>query len=262
MSSILHILNGDSALDGFNQTGLDGDVMVWREVLSEGPLQENISSASFWNARAKWISQTFHEIPDGYQHKVINELGKLNGDYNEINLWFDFDLHCQVNLLGVLQMLKQKTDMSAPEIYLICLADCLQFNNARGLGELNGDQFEELFDAREQLNEWEFELATEAWQLYVNGDATELQKWHNENSFWGGVPLLKPALQAHLKRIEVNADGLSYIEQKLLDIYNSGIKSRHEIYAKFWETEGIFGMGDAEVDIYINRLKEKELIDL
>jgi hypothetical protein len=262
MDNILHILNGDAALHGFNQTGLDGDVMVWREVLSEGPLQENILSGSFWSARTKWITKTFNETPENYQHKVIDELGKLNSDYTEINLWFEFDLHCQVNLLGVLQMLSRKTDMSAPAIYLICLADCVQFENVKGLGELNGEQFEELFDGREQLNEWEFELAAEAWQLYVNGDAAELEQWLNENSFWGGVPLLKPALQAHLKRLQTNENGLGYIEQKLLDIYNSGIKSRPAIHTAFWETESIYGMGDMEVNIYLDRLKEKQLIDL
>ncbi|MBB6110385.1 protein of unknown function [Mucilaginibacter lappiensis] len=262
MSNILHILNGDAALSGFNETGLDGDVLVWREVLSEGPLQENILSGSFWSTRAKWITQTFKEDFDAYQHKVIEELGKLNSDYIEINLWFEFDLHCQVNLLGVLQMLSRKTDMSDPAIYLICLGDCAQFNFAKGLGELNGDQFEELYDSRERLNEWEFELANEAWQLYVQGDAAELEKWLGENSFWGGVPLLKPALEAHLKRLQVNEVGLGYIEQRLLDIYNSGAKTRSAIYATFWNEDKIFGMGDTEIDIYLDRLQQKQLLNL
>ena len=39
--SILHILNGDSTRYGFEQTGIEGDIMVWREVLSEGPVEEN-----------------------------------------------------------------------------------------------------------------------------------------------------------------------------------------------------------------------------
>ena len=262
MSKILHILNGDSALSGFNQTGLDGDVMVWREVLSEGPLQENILSGSFWSARSKWITQTFNEDPEVYQHKVIDELGKLNSAYTEINLWFEFDLHCQVNLLGVMKMLSQNIDMSAPSIYLICLADCVQFNYAKGLGELNGEQFEELYDGREQLNQWEFSVAAEAWSLYVNGDAVALEKWLHENNFWGGIPLLKPALQAHLKRLSVNEAGLNYIEQRLLEIYNSGAKTRQAIFIIFWESEKIYGMGDSEIDIYLNRLKEKQLIEL
>jgi hypothetical protein len=262
MSNILHILNGDAALSGFNETGLEGDVLVWREVLSEGPLQENILSGSFWSARAQWIAQTFNDNLDAYQNKVIDELGKLNSDYTEINLWFEFDLHCQVNLLGVLQMLNRKVDISAPAIYLICLADCVQFNFAKGLGELNGEQFEELYDDRERLNNLEFELATEAWQLYVQNDAAALEKWLGSNNFWGAVPLLKPALEAHLKRLQVNEDGLNYVEQRLLDIYNSGAKTRSAIYATFWNEDKIFGMGDSEIDIYLDRLQQQQRINL
>lgn len=262
MNSILHILNGDAALDGFEQTGLEGDVMVWREVFSEGPLREDILSAAFWNARRDWIGRTFDAPEDDYQHKVLDELEKLNGPYTEINLWFEFDLHCQVNLLGILEMLTLKTDMSAPAIYLVCLADCVQFDNKKGLGELNGRQFEELYDARERLNEWELGLAADAWKLYVSNDKAGLEKWLNENTFWGGMPLLKPALMAHLKRLQINGDGLSYLEQKLLDIYNAGAGTKAAIYAAFWQTEAIFGMGDLEIDLYLDKLKAKGLISL
>lgn len=262
MSDILHILNGDATLHSFNQTGLEGDIMVWREVLSEGPLLENISSGSFWKARSKWISETFHESPENYQLKMIDELGKLNQSYSEINLWFEFDLHCQVNLLGMMRLLNQKTDMSAPAIYLICPCDYPGLENFSGMGELNSDQLEDLYDGRERLSDWEFELATEAWNLYVAGDADDLEKWLDENSFWGVLHLLKPALQAHLKRLHLNAMGLNYIEQKLLDIYNEGAKTRPQMYKKFWSTEKVYGMGDTEIDIYLDRLKEKQLIKL
>jgi hypothetical protein len=260
MSNILHILNGDSTWHSFNQTGLDGDVMVWREVLSEGPLQENISSGTFWSNRSGWIRETFNEPEEEYQHKVIDELGKLNGQYDEVNLWFEFDLHCQVNLLGVMCMLNQQTNMSAPAVFLICPGDFPGIDDFRGIGQLSGNQLEDLYDSREQLSDWEFELAAQAWPLYVNGNADELEQWLNENSFWGALHLLKPALLAHLKRLRVNAGGLNYIEQKLLDIYNSGVKTKPEIYHAFWSTEKIYGMGDSEIDIYLERLKEKQLI--
>ena len=45
--NILHILNGDATANSFAGTGLDGEIMIWREVLSEGPLEENIASGSF-----------------------------------------------------------------------------------------------------------------------------------------------------------------------------------------------------------------------
>ncbi len=254
--NILHILNGDATLHGFEQTGLDGDVMVWREVLSEGPLEENITSGSFWKGRQEWISQTFNETPDDYQPKVLDQLVKLDEDYEEINLWFEFDLHCQTNMLGVMNYLKQKTDLSAPAIFLICPSEYPGKENFRGMGELNGEELEYLYDnIRVQLSGIDFILAAEAWAIYVSRNAETLKAYLNETDFWGNLHCLKPALEAQLKRLLVNADGLNYIEQKLLDIYNYGFHSKPEIYQKFWETEKIYGMGDREVDIYLKKLK-------
>ncbi len=105
MSTILHILNGDSIVQSFEQTGLDGDILVWREILSQGPLQEDILSADFWKTRSEWISKTFNDRPEHYQEYVLNPLAKLSEPYEEINLWFEFDLHCQVNMLGVMAMM-------------------------------------------------------------------------------------------------------------------------------------------------------------
>lgn len=257
----LHILNGDATLRGFEETGLDGDILVWREILSQGPLEYDISSGSFWKTRQAWIGQAFGEPTGNYQEKTIDQLAKLNEPYDEINLWFEFDLHCQANLLGVLMMLKQKTDLSAPAIYLICPGDYPGKEDFKGMGELNGKELDYLFDnIRVQLSEMDFLLAQDAWKLYVSGDAAGLRTWLANTEYWGNMPLLKPALGAHLKRIEVNADGLNYIEQKLLDIYNSGIKDKHGIYHAFWKTEKIYGMGDSEIDLYLNKLLEQGLV--
>ena len=259
----LHILNGDSTLQGFEQTGLEGDIMVWREVLSEGPLEEKISSGSFWKNRQDWMCKGANETPEGYQEKVLNELTKLSGAYDEINLWFEFDLHCQINMLGVMTYLKQQTDLSDPAIYLICPADYPGKENFMDMGELNGEELEYLYDnIREQVSGIDFIIAEKAWDIYVSRDAEKLNAYLNETDFWGSLHLLKPALQAQLKRLQINEKGLNYIEQKLLDIYNYGIKTRPDIHLRFWETEKIFGMGDMEIDIYINRLKDKGLIDL
>src|ERR1700744_4789165 len=101
MSNILHVLNGDSTLHSFEHTGLEGDTMVWREVLSEGPLEENIASGHFWKKRAEWLCSTFGEDLYEYNKKVEEPLSRLYDPWHEINLWFEFDLHCQVNMLGV-----------------------------------------------------------------------------------------------------------------------------------------------------------------
>lgn len=259
----LHILNGDSTANRFKDTGLIGDVMIWREVLSEGPLEMDITSASFWKKRAEWIAGAIGESTEGYQLIVLNELTKLDSAFDEINLWFEFDLHCQANMLGVLAYLNQKTDLSAPAVFLICPGDYPGKENFRGMGELNGEELDYLYhNIRVQLSEFDFILAAEAWAVLVSRDPEKLNHFLNATDFWGCLHLLKPALEAQLKRLEKNDKGLNAIEQKLVDIYTFGYKTRHELYIKFWETEKIYGMGDMEIDIYLNKLIVQGLIDL
>jgi hypothetical protein len=264
MSTILHVLNGDATLSGFEQTGIDGDVIVWREVLSEGPLIATITSAAFWQERSAWVSKSFYETPERYHDNMVAQLEKFSQPYEEINLWFEFDLHCQVNLLGVMMMLSQQTNLSGPSIYLICpTEEYTGVDDFRGMGELNGEQMEDLYDnTRVQLGEYDFELATEAWNLYVSGDAGRITAWLNTTTFWANMQCLKPAMQAHLKRLQVNYTGLNYIHQQLLQIYNSGTHSKPDIYTAFWANEKIYGMGDSELDLYLNELNSRGLIDL
>jgi hypothetical protein len=190
-------------------------------------------------------------------------LAKLDEFYDEINLWFEFDLHCQVNLLGIMTYMQQKADLSAPAIYLICPGDYQGKEDFRGMGELNGEELVNLYDTiRVQLSEIDFILATEAWGIYVSRDAGKLKDFLDNTTFWGSLHLLKAALAAQLKRLPLNEKGLNYIEQRLVDIYNYGYKTLPEILSVFGEKEKIYGMGDMEINIYLQKLIKKKLIVL
>jgi len=255
MQSTLHILNGDDTLKGFNDSGLDGDIIVWREVLSEGPVSK-IIDGEFWKMRAKWISNTFNVTTEHYFEHMVAKLDKFNCPYQEINLWFEFDLHCQINMLVAMQLIEQQVDLSDRSIYLISPDSYPGVDDFRGMGQLDGEQLEYLFDGRLRLTEYDFRLAEEAWTLYVKGDVAELQNWLDTNPFWGSLHLLKPAMQAHVKRLILNEAGLGYIEQKLLSIQQSGIADKARIYEKFWSEEKIYGLGDKALDIYWGRLNK------
>ena len=167
-------------------------------------------------------------------------------------------MHCQANLLGILAYLDQKTDLSLPAVYLICPGDFPGKDDFRGMGELNGEELEYLFDnIREQLSQEDFIIAENAWKAYAGGDAKVLARFIDTTEFWGSHHFLKPALQAQLKRLQVNENGLNYIEQKLTDIYNYGVRTKPEIYLEFWKTEKIYGMGDTEIDTYLRKLNLK-----
>lgn len=253
MSSKLHILNGDSTFYSFKHSGLGGETLVWREVFSEGPLKKDIDT-DFWKMRAEWIAATFNDTTEHYMEHVEGELGKLNGNYSEINLWFEFDLHCQANLLGVMTLLGRMIDLDEPVISLICPDSYPGVDDFRGMGQLDGGQLADLYESRIQLSEYDFRLAAEAWEVYVQKNEAVLSTFINENPFWGSLHLLKPALEAELKRLQVNAEGLNYIEQKLKAIHDSGVTNRVNIYEKFWADEKIYGMGDTQLDIYLKKL--------
>jgi hypothetical protein len=76
------------------------------------------------------------------------------------------------------------------------------------------------------------------------------------------MPNLETGLEAHLKRLEFDAEGFKLYPPKLLGIYQSGIRSKPAIYQSFWQTEKIYGMGDSQLDIYLQQLADKKLISL
>ncbi|QEC61285.1 DUF1835 domain-containing protein [Mucilaginibacter ginsenosidivorans] len=263
MQTTLHVLNGSSTAHVFRETGIPGDILVWREIFSQGPLSNNVSSADFWETRKKWIARTFKELPEEYQKTVVEPLEMLKEPYETINLWFEFDLHCQANLLGMMALLAQNTNLSPPAVFLICPGEFPGKPDFKGMGELQADELEYLYEnIIVQLGEIDFVIAGEAWKLYVATDTDALEKWLNETEFWGNMHLLKPAMQAHLKRLRTNEAGLNYIEQKLLDIYSKGAQTRHTIYQRFWKDEKIYGLGDTEIDLYLQPLIDRQLIRL
>src|SRR4051794_26585598 len=93
---ILHILNGDALLDGFNTLDLPGGMVINRECLVEGDLQGN-TLADFFETRAKYLSKVYEHSKEKYFKTVVSELTKLIGapKGSEFNFWFGYDLFCR-----------------------------------------------------------------------------------------------------------------------------------------------------------------------
>ena len=99
---MLHILNGDATANLFKETGLPGQVLVWREILAEGPATQTPDEKAFWRQRQEYITQSYQETTQNYHLKVLTELNRLQQlcrQQDEIILWFEHDLICQVNLV-------------------------------------------------------------------------------------------------------------------------------------------------------------------
>ncbi|MEC8683400.1 MAG: DUF1835 domain-containing protein, partial [Bacteroidota bacterium] len=116
----LHITNGDSLTDRLNTLDLDGDLVIWREMLCEGPTVEKVGSAEFIAARKKFLKETYKISEADYEQKFVSQLKKLNAinAYDEVILWFEFDLFCHINMLAAISYLIQHKSMMP--IYIVC----------------------------------------------------------------------------------------------------------------------------------------------
>src|SRR5215211_6041405 len=108
---IYNILNGDSLAHSFPDAKIEGDIIVVREAFMDGDLSgDNLND--FWRSRAKYHGSTGAEYHSG----VAKEFEKIINapDNTEFNLWFEYDLFCQVNIWFVISIINSSIINSLP----------------------------------------------------------------------------------------------------------------------------------------------------
>lgn len=102
----IHILNGEEMRRAFQQTGfLKGESMVpFNEAMCVGQTCERIFSEKFIKLRA--LTHCVSES-DYRQITVENLEAVFHHERNNLKLWFDEDMFCQINLLTLLGWLDQ-----------------------------------------------------------------------------------------------------------------------------------------------------------
>jgi hypothetical protein len=101
---MLHIVNGDSVANKLKEGGLKGDILVWREIYSAGPIFCDPYSTEHQPVRAENLEQTLG-IPQQLWAKGCEEQGAQLAkfkEYDEIVLWFEYDLFDQTMLCYLL----------------------------------------------------------------------------------------------------------------------------------------------------------------
>lgn len=251
---ILHILNGDATLEIFRQSGLKGDVVVWREMLCEGKAPAAKDLTDFFEERASYLQQEYGIDRTNYLNNIGEDYKMLSNaaDYEEIVLWFEFDLFCQVNMVFVLYFLQQ-LQVKLPPVSIVQLDEHPEVPNFRGLGMLKPQHLPPLFEKRVYLEQEDWQLATAAWEAYRSEDPLALEALSYR--YTDRLPYLGTALQAHLKRLPSTENGLNAVEHFLLDRLALGKLSQHDLYYQFWEELKIYGFGDFQLDIYTQRLQ-------
>lgn len=253
MPKTFHILNGDALLDFFPENILSGEIIVARECLVDGPVTGETLD-EFWQTRAGFIAAEYDEDSALYFHDVVTEFDKIKliPEGSEVNLWFEEDLFCQVNLWFCVSL-------------LIGIADTLKINMVkpllkdgqpdwRGFGALDRDGLAAAYQHRSRLSTSEIELLANLWKAYKNQNRSDLNELGNVKV--ANFPFLREVVQAHLDRFsEDNQSGRP--EMTLKAIMEQ--KKTHDfktIFQEFSAREGIYGFGDWQVEAILKKLPE------
>ncbi len=248
----LHIINGDDLANNIKELQLPGEVVVWREMLCEGPTSILLDSDEFFEMRKKFLSSTYKISPEDYESQFIEELNKLSAcnGYDEIILWFEFDLFSHVNMLAVIShLLENKKSMP---IYLVCSKKLKEEKEFFPLSQLPLKNLKNHYDQRIPLNVDDLETASFMWQLYSGKDPQKLIKQIKKKT---NFEYLSSCIRAHVERFPNSITGINSLERNVLKLINTNeIASLNQLMGYALNYQGYFGLGDLQVERLIESL--------
>ncbi|AWX46168.1 hypothetical protein HME9304_03200 [Flagellimonas maritima] len=254
MKSLLHITNGDNFTSRLQSLKLKGDIITWREMLCEGKTLSTVGSESFWKTRFEFLNRNYKVSKSWFVEKTLKEYRSLcnHKQQDQIVLWFEYDLFCQINMLAVLSWLK--THRRHAEISLICSGKEDDSGKLYGLNELSDEKLITLYENKTILSQDDIEFADYVWQLYCSDNPIRLENLVVHNDFQFNY--LSDALKTHLKRYPTIKNGLNELENRVLSIAeNEKPASRKELLSSVLNNQGLYGFGDTQYDRMITSIK-------
>jgi len=251
MSSFLHITNGDFTTKILQNLPIEGEIITWREMLCEGKTTTDVGSEDFWKTRFDFLSSSYKITKKTFIDFTLKEYRNLcKQNQDEIILWFDHDLFCQINMIAVVSWLKRYR--KGRKITIIQTGPD-ENKRAVGFSKLTQKELLKLHENRVILTQDDIEYADYIWQLYCSDSPIRLETVHKFNPSSPFI-YLTDAISAHLQRFPSIENGLNSIENTILSTADSTqFKSENELVRKLLNQQGVYGFGDIQ---YTNKLQE------
>jgi len=250
----LHITNGDSLTDRIKELKLvKGDFFTWREMLCEGPTIIKVETEESIKIREKFLKKYYRIGSSDYQEKFVSQLQKIDtlSQYNEIVLWFEYDLFCHINMIAAISLLLRKGINDTP-VYLVCSGRIEHEKKMFGLCDLSEAQLRNHYKNKILLTNDDLELASHIWTLYCESKPQKLAGQIKKHS---SFEYLSICLRAHLQRFPNMLTGLNVLEHNILEmIDNYQIKNIKQLMGYTLEYQGYYGYGDMQMKRVLARL--------
>jgi len=251
MKRKLHVSNGESLTSRLREIGITGSILSWEEILCEGPTTYSIETRELFKLRRDYLGNTYDlEIDLKAYNQEINKLSNTS-QYDEIVLWFEYDLFCHINMLAVISLLQQR-HIQKP-LYLVCSGRIKGDADLKGLSELSSAQLEKHYKNKVLLKHEDIELAKTLWGIYCGKDHNLFKPFIVKKS---SFLYLGNCLKAHLMRFPDSVTGLGTLEQNILKILEEfKINSKNHLLGYALNYQGYYGYRDLQFGRIFNNLK-------
>jgi hypothetical protein len=186
-------------------------VLPWQDVLHEGPVPD-VSRAELLRVRAAFMSACGWGRRSTIQSALERrdrQFRKALRDGRRVVLWFEHDLYDQLQLLDALAL----AEGFEGSLESIVVGSFLGKPSFRGLGELQPDELETLWPARQEVTAETLAEAGAAWQAFRAPEPVALAELALER-----LPFLGAALERLLEELPAVEDGLSRTERQTLQV--------------------------------------------
>lgn len=244
MNKIFNILNGDYLAYQLEKTSVEGEIIVCREALIKGNLQAD-NLEDLWKIRAESILEDYQVKKESYYTKVVTEFEKILQipESSEVNLWFEDDLFCQVNLWFCLTLVPKDKGLKIYRIF----PKTTKENNWKGFSISDQFELEESLKSRILFKEKDINLGVDLWQAFQNKDSESLEQLSENQSEC--FHFLKEIIDSYL-----NIKPEVFIK----NLIQNGTMDFNKIFEKFQDELGIFGFGDLQVKSIHDKILEEK----
>lgn len=256
MNTVLHITSGDAAGELITKSGLPGDVLVWRDILYDGPRQPGWPDKIALEDRAMFLAEATggklgrEEVLETLKDQYAKL--KTAKQYDSVVLWFDACLFDQSMLCHILTCMRFLHIATAD---LLCIDAFPGVEPYHGLGQLTPEQLASRYEKRQEITGSQFLFAQRVDHAFA------LQTGFKElaSSVDPPLPWIPAAITRWLEEQPDRATGLTRLEQLALEAIHAGRETLHEIYSfvtareqppQYW--------GDITLWAKINALADRE----
>nr|WP_150271122.1 sigma-70 family RNA polymerase sigma factor [Paenibacillus tepidiphilus] len=259
-ANMLHIVNGDVVGDMLRQGIVQGEVLVWREIYSYGPVYGASAGEQERLIRARALEEGLGIPREEYLAAYAEQERRLGEfkRYDEIVLWFEHDLFDQSMLAFLLHWFSGRK-LGRTKLSLLCIGEFPGIEVFHGLGQLTPSQLQTLSGTWRSIGREELELGRELWEAYASADPLRLADLleQERQRLDKALPFAREAFTAHLSRLPSLSNGLGIVEQTTLERVQGGADTPLELFRQVTDQLHMLGMGDLEYFRYFELLAQE-----